>query len=611
VRHDVALSVNPMSTSSSPFLVRPAAAPHAPGFGRSYRVWAPRAKRVAVTIDGDRLDMTGRGDGWWTADRQMRDRELYAFLVDGEGPFPDPRSMFQPAGVHGRSQCVDHRLFEWSDAHWQPPPLASGIVYELHIGTFSEAGTFEGAMEKLPYLADLGVTHLELMPVCEFSGPRGWGYDGVDLFAPHHAYGRPDDLKRLVDACHARGLAVILDVVYNHVGPAGNYLGKFGPYFTHRYNTPWGDAVNLDDAGSDEVRRFFCDNALMWLRDYHFDGLRLDAVHALIDTSACHFLEQLSDEVDALEAVVGRHLVLIAESDLNDPRVIRGREAGGYGIDAQWSDDFHHALHALLTGERSGYYEDFGTLAHLATALQEGFVYADAHSPHRQRRHGRRLHGVPGWRLIVAAQNHDQVGNRAAGERLCDLVSIGRLKIAAALLLTSPFVPLLFQGEEWAASSPFQYFTAHEDETLGAQVSEGRRTEFATFGWDASSVPDPQSVETFERSRLRWNELSGPIHADLSSWYQALIALRQKGALRDGKYHEVRVTFDETRRHVIIRRGSIIVACNLAEIPTTIEVECSDRMLLVSEPDIRRDRCAIHLPAESIAILQALDGDDG
>ena len=540
----------------------------------------------------------------------MRDGELYAFVVDDDGPFPDPRSMFQPNGVHGWSQCVDHDRFAWTDAAWQPPPLSAGVLYELHIGTFTEAGTFEGAIERLSYLTDLGVTHLELMPICEFSGCRGWGYDGVDLFAPHHAYGGPDGLKRLVDACHARGLAVILDVVYNHFGPAGNYVGKFGPYFTHRYNTPWGDAVNLDDAGSNEVRRFFCDNALMWLRDYHLDGLRLDAVHALIDTSACHFLEQLSREVDALEAVLGRHLVLVAESDLNDPRVIRACEAGGHGLDAQWSDDFHHALHAVITGERSGYYEDFGTLSHLAKALQEGFVYDGAHSSHRQRTHGRQLHDAPGWRLVVAAQNHDQVGNRAMGERLSHLVSIRRLKIAAALLLTAPFVPLLFQGEEWGASSPFQYFTAHEDPELCNQVSEGRRKEFVAFGWESSSVPDPQSLQTFERSRLRWDELASPEHAEILTWYRALMAIRrQQPSLRDGKYRQVCVTFDERQGHLSIRRGAVLVACNLGEAAATFDVEGHPRVVLASEPGVRCQRGEIHLPPESIAVVEHLEGD--
>jgi maltooligosyltrehalose trehalohydrolase len=570
-----------------------------------YRVWAPRATNVVLALEGARVPMTRADDGWWTANREMSDGELYAYMVDERGPFPDPRSMHQPSGVHGWSQCVDHDRFEWTDARWQPPPFASGVAYELHIGTFTQAGTFDGAIAKLPYLADLGVTHLELMPVCEFSGSRGWGYDGVDLFAPHHAYGRPDDLKRLVDACHRHGLAVLVDVVYNHFGPDGNYVTQFGPYFTHRYNTPWGDAVNLDDAGSDEVRRFFCDNAAMWLRDYHFDGLRLDAVHALVDTSARHFLEQLSDEVDVLEAVVGRHLILVAESDSNDPRLVRAREAGGYGIDAQWSDDFHHALHGVITGERSGYYEDFGTYEHFAQAVRHGFVYAGAYSSHRRRIHGRQLDDIPGWRLVAAAQNHDQIGNRATGERLSHLVSPKRLKAAAALLLTAPFVPMLFQGEEWGASSPFQYFTAHEDEQLGCRVSEGRRKEFAAFGWEPSSVPDPQSPETFERSRLQWDELRLPEHADLQQWYRALLALRrQLPWLRDGNYRAVAVTVDEERQRLSTRRGEIFVTCNLGDSAATFEVDGPHRLLLASDPNVRCLRDAIYVPAESVAVCE-------
>jgi maltooligosyltrehalose trehalohydrolase len=542
-------------------------------------------------------------NGWWTADRQMRDGELYGYVVDDEGPFPDPRSMFQPFGVHGLSQSVDHRQFEWSDARWQAPPLAGAVLYELHIGTFSQAGTFEGAIERLTHLTDLGVTHVELMPVAEFSGDRGWGYDGVDLFAPHHGYGRPEDLKRLVDACHARGLAVILDVVYNHFGPAGNYLERFGPYFTDRYHTPWGEAVNLDDAGSDEVRRFFCDNALMWLRDYHFDGLRLDAVHALIDTSAIHFLEQLAGEVETLEAVQGRHLALIAESDLNDPRIIRPREAGGFGIDAQWNDDFHHALHALITRERSGYYEDFGSIAHFARALQHAFVYAGTASLHRRRVHGRPVHDIPGSRFVVAAQNHDQVGNRAIGERLSQLTSEGRVKIAAALLMSAPFVPMLFQGEEWGASTPFLYFTSHADAVLGAQVSEGRRKEFAAFGWDPSTIPDPQAVETFEQSRLQWDELKAAPHASILEWYRDLVALRRRcPSLRDGNYREVQVTFDEARALLTIRRGAIVIACNLGDEPAVMPLGGS-RVLLASDHAVRLHGDAACLPPESVAIV--------
>jgi maltooligosyltrehalose trehalohydrolase len=328
------------------------------------RVWAPKPAKLALEIGNQRLPMRPEKSGWWSIETELVAPGVdYAFVLDDGKPLPDPRSPSQPNGVHGRSRIIDHGSFRWSDVHWNPPPLPSAIVYELHIGTFTPAGTFEAAIERLSHLTGLGVTHVELMPVAEFSGDRGWGYDGVDLYAPHHAYGGPDGLKRLIDASHARGLAVILDVVYNHFGPSGNYLAQFGPYQTDHYRTPWGDAVNFDGRGSDEVRRFLCDNALMWLRDYHFDGLRLDAIHAIVDTSSVHFLEQLAAEVAALQAELSRHLTLVAESNLNDPRIVRPIEAGGYGIDAQWSDDFHHALHAWLTGERAGYYADFGSLA--------------------------------------------------------------------------------------------------------------------------------------------------------------------------------------------------------------------------------------------------------
>jgi maltooligosyltrehalose trehalohydrolase len=571
---------------------------------RAYHVWAPSADQVALVVDDERVPMTLGMNGWWTAERPMRAGERYGFLVNGDGPFPDPRSPSQPDGVHALSQCIDHAAFPWSDDGWQAVPLAAAVIYELHVGTFSEAGTFDGAIDKLPHLVALGITHVELMPVAEFSGTHGWGYDGVDLFAPHHAYGPPEDLKRLVNACHDYGLAVLLDVVYNHFGPAGNYLSRFGPYFTNRYQTPWGDAVNLDGAGSGEVRRFLCDNARAWLSDYHFDGLRLDAVHALIDTSATHIVEQLAAEVDTLEATLGRHLVLIAESDLNDPRVIRAREAGGYGIDAQWSDDFHHALHSVLTGEQSGYYEDFGTLAHLARAVEQGFVYAGTHSHHRQRIHGRPPQNVPGWRFVVAAQNHDQIGNRAAGERLSQLASPARLHVAAALLFCAPFVPMLFQGEEWGASSPFQYFTAHEDQELGALVSEGRRKEFAAFGWDPSGVPDPQAPETFERSRLRWQERADPPHAPLLEWYRALIALRRTcPALRDGNYQHTQVTYDEAHRHFVMRRAGIALACNLGDRPLTVKVSDGTQVRLASTADLRIEEGALILPPESVVVM--------
>ncbi|MEO7271528.1 MAG: malto-oligosyltrehalose trehalohydrolase, partial [Vicinamibacterales bacterium] len=551
-------------------------------------MWAPRASSLVLEVNGESVSMHGGPDGWWSADRQMRPGDLYGFVVNGSGPFPDPRSVRQPSGVHGLSEVIDHTSYAWSEMRWQAPPLSEGVIYELHLGTFSEAGTFLGAIDKLPHLASLGVTHVELMPIAEFPGDRGWGYDGVDLFAPHHGYGAPDDLKRLINACHAAGLAVLLDVVYNHLGPAGNYVSQFGPYFTPRHTTPWGDAINLDDEGSHEVRRFLCDNALMWLRDYRFDGLRLDAVHALKDGSEPHFLAQLSAEVEMLEAVTGGHYVLIAESDLNDPQVVRSRDASGFGLHAQWSDDFHHALHSAITGERSGYYLDFGRLDHLARAWQDGFVYAGQHSPHRGRPHGQPAGDVPGWRFVVGAQNHDQIGNRAMGERLAHLTSLGRLRVAAALVLTSPFVPLLFQGEEWGASTPFQYFTAHEDDELGRQVSEGRRREFAAFGWNPSTIPDPQSARPFMDSKLRWRELGDAPHAEMLEWHRALLALRrQHPSLRDGRFRDCQVTVDDDLGLLTIRRGSIVVACNLGDCPAAVRAGGGGELLLGSDPEVR------------------------
>jgi maltooligosyltrehalose trehalohydrolase len=402
----------------------------------------------------------------------------------------------------------------------------------------------------------------------------------------------------LVDACHARGLAVLLDVVYNHFGPDGNYLERFGPYFTQAYQTPWGPAVNLDHKDSHEVRRFFLDNAIQWLRDYHVDGLRLDAIHAYYDRSAVTFLENLSTEVDALEASLGRHLVLIAESDLNDPRVVTCREAGGLGIDAQWSDDFHHALHSVLTGETTGYYKDFGSLRHLAAALREGYVYAGSHSPSRGRVHGRHDPDLSGHRLLGFAQNHDQAGNRATGDRLGHLVSPGRQKIAAALVLTAPFVPMLFQGEEFGASSPFQYFTDYEDKSLGKSVSEGRRNEFAAFGWNPEHVPDPQDPATFERSKLRWEETQ----SELLAWYRKLIAFRRaQPSLTDGRLDRVEVAFDERAGWLVMQRGAVEIACNFAKDWQAIPV--TGKNVICSEPEWGMRPGLIELPADSVAIL--------
>ncbi len=397
--------------------------------------------------------------------------------------------------MHGPSWVVDHGAFAWTDAAWRGLYLPSAVLYELHIGTFTAAGTFDAAIERLDHLVALGVDGVELLPVAEFSGDRGWGYDGVDLYAPHHAYGGPDGLKRLVDACHARGLGVVFDVVYNHLGPEGNYLSQFGPYFTGRHSTNWGDAVNYDDADSGGVRAFVIDNALMWLRDYHGDGLRLDAVHAIEDHSAVHVVEELATAVAALAAVVRRPLFVVAESDLNDPRTVRPAVSGGWGVDGVWADEFHHALHVVLTGDRDGYYEDFGSLAQVARALQQAWVYTGDYSEHRRRVHGRPPEGLAGSRFIVFLQNHDQVGNRATGDRITTIGraarSPGRARVGAALTLLAPFVPLLFQGEEWAASAPFQYFTDHQDPGLGAAVSEGRRPRVRGLRVAAGRRPRP------------------------------------------------------------------------------------------------------------------------
>jgi maltooligosyltrehalose trehalohydrolase len=575
----------------------------------SFRVWAPNAKQIEAKIGSDLFGMTAGEGGWWFVEIPLEGAGIdYAFVLDRGNPLPDPRSPWQPNGIHGPSRTVDHAAFRWTDQHWRAGPLSSATFYELHVGTFTPQGTFTAATDKLDSLVDLGVTHIELMPIAEFSGNRGWGYDGVDLYAPHHVYGEPDDLKRLVDACHTRGLAVILDVVYNHVGPTGNYLARFGPYFIQHYATPWGQAINFDGADSDEVRRFFCDNALMWLKDYHFDGLRVDAVHAIFDISAVHFLEQLACEVTELQAQTGRHLALIAESDLNDPRVVRPREIGGYGIHAQWSDDFHHALHCVLTGERAGYYRDFGSLTDLAKALQRVFVYDGRFSAFRRRRHGRAPSGLSGHSFLGYLQTHDQIGNRAKGERSSHLMNVGRLKIAATLVLTAPFIPMLFQGEEWGATSPFLYFTDHEDPELGRSVTEGRQREFTVFGWNPQEIPDPQAVETFERSKLNWSERDEEPHAGLWEWHRRLIELRREiPALSNGRLNQVRVRFDASAKWFVVKRGAVVIACNLSQRKQRVpaEIEPGSRLLLASDDKIQLIQDTVELPPDSVVILSA------
>lgn len=570
------------------------------------RVWAPNATTVRLQLANESIEMSRRSNGWWTAPHQLRHGECYSFDVDEKKGLPDPRSPWQPEGVHGHSCYVDHSLFQWTDNHWQQRPLSAAIIYELHIGTFTPAGTFDGAIEKLDHLVELGITHVEIMPVAAFQGDRGWGYDGVALYAPHQAYGGPDGVKRFVNGCHERGLAVILDVVYNHLGPSGNYLPQFGPYFSDRHATPWGSALNFDGSDSDEVRRFFCDNALMWLRDYHIDGLRLDAVHAIVDTSAIPFLEQLAAEVEDLKAHLGRHLCLIAESDLNDPRVIRAPEVGGFGIDAQWSDDIHHALHSILTGEREGYYEDFGSLEDLAVSMYRPFVYAGRHSPYRRRTHGRPPMGLNGHQFVAYMQNHDQLGNRARGERLCQLAGIERAKIGAALILVSPYIPMLFQGEEFAASSPFLYFVGFEDEPELAQaVAKGRCQEFASFGWRPEDIPDPTDRATFEEAKLKWEELTKEDHASMFAWHKALIELRRGlSALTTGRLELTHSDFNSDEQWLEVRRGPIQILCNFSTETRVLTLNRERRTLvLASKEDCRIEGNDVHLPGESVAII--------
>ncbi|MFW6155386.1 MAG: malto-oligosyltrehalose trehalohydrolase [Planctomycetota bacterium] len=570
-------------------------------------VWAPECDSVDAEIGDASHPLAPVGGGWWAAEVPGSVREHgYLFRLDGAAGVPDPRSPWQPWGVHGPSHPLDHSAFLWHDDHWQPPPLSAAVIYELHVGTFTPAGTFEAVIDTLDTLVDLGVTHVELMPVVEFAGDRGWGYDGVALFAPHHAYGGPSGLKYLVDACHRAGLGVILDVVYNHLGPEGAYTPKAGPYLTDHYRTNWGDAFNFDGPGSHEVRRFVIDNAVMWLRDYHIDGLRLDGTHAIYDQSATHILEALAERVERLEAELGRHFVLIAESDLNDARLVRSREAGGYGLDGVWADDVHHALHAVLTGEQRGYYRDFGALADLAKAYEQAFVYDGQFSPERRRLHGRPTTGLPGGRFVVCLQNHDQVGNRAAGDRIGRQTGDEMQMIGAAVLLFSPFVPLLFAGEEWAASSPFQYFTSVEDDDLGRTIVEGRRREFAAFGWDPGDVPDPQDPATFARSKLQWAERPEGPHGRMLDWYRRLIRLRHATpALRDGDRGAVRTTWDERARWIELRRGDLTLIANLADhdLDRPLPDDLADAaVLLASKDECRLRDGAAHLPGRSVAL---------
>jgi len=579
-----------------------------------FEVWAPLAKSVSVQVSGNAIPMSGPdSQGWWRVKVDSATPGTdYGYLIDDDPtPYPDPRSQWQPNGVHALSRVYNQSTYQWNDHHFQQAPLASAIIYELHIGTFTPEGTLDSAIARLDHLVELGITHVELMPVNAFSGNQGWGYDGVDLFAVHEPYGGPDALKRFVDAAHQRGLAVLLDVVYNHFGPVGNYTGKFGPYLTDAHRTPWGSAVNLEEAGSHQVRRFFCDNALMWMRDYHIDGLRLDAVHAFVDRSAIHLLEQLSAETETLAAMIARRKVLIVESDLNDPQFVMPRFGGGLGMDAQWNDDFHHALFTVLVNEDlGGYYCDFNSFEYLAKSLKETFVYDGMYSQYRNRHHGRPVGNLSQHRFIGFIQNHDQVGNRAVGDRLCEAVGVNRAKIAAALVLLAPFTPLLFMGEEWGASTPFQYFADHEDKELARLVSEGRRREFAAFGWDPAKIPDPEKPETFQHSKLNWDELSQSMHAEMLAWYRDLIRLRRcTPSLNNGEPGNTSASFNEKERWLCMRRGSVVVACNFSDEERSTPGYPQMNLLLASRDGVRLQEKSVKLPPASVAIISLPEPD--
>jgi malto-oligosyltrehalose trehalohydrolase len=574
-----------------------------------FQVWAPAADAVEVVTDSGSYPMAPRGGDWWAADLPGAGPGTdYSFRLDGGDLLADPRSAWQPQGVRGPSRRYDHEQFAWTDAGWRGVPLPGAVVYELHVGTFTTEGTFDAAIGRLDHLADLGVGLVELMPVAAFPGQRGWGYDGIGLWAVHQPYGGPDGLKRLVDACHARGLGVLLDVVYNHVG-IGNRLGDFGPYFTEAHSTPWGPAVNLDQPGSDEVRAFIIGNALMWLRDYHIDGLRLDAVHALADHRALPLLEELAADTDALAARLGRELVLIAESDLNDPRLVTAREAGGTGLAAQWSDDFHHALHSALTGEQQGYYADFGSLAVLAQTLTRVFRHDGSWSSFRGRSHGRPVDRLrtPAHRFLGYLQDHDQVGNRATGDRIADLVPDGLLRVGAGLVLTAPFTPMLFMGEEWGADTPFQYFTNHEEAWLADAVREGRRSEFAAHGWSAAEVPDPEDPQTFARSRLDWTQPGSEPHAGLLAWYRELIALRRaRPELTDPRLDQVQVSYDEDARWLVVARGRLLVVASLGGVPLLVPLpEPPTAILAASRPGVTLTDTGVTMPGAALAVLES------
>ncbi|MEX2621477.1 MAG: malto-oligosyltrehalose trehalohydrolase [Egibacteraceae bacterium] len=589
----------------------------------TFRLWAPHAERVALLTGGHEIAMAG-AQGWFAARAEAAHGHDYRFRLDGGAPRPDPAARWLPHGVHEAARVLDPRRFAWTDAGWRAPPVSAAVVYELHIGTFTAAGTFDAAIPRLPALAALGATHVEVMPVNAFNGERGWGYDGVAWWAVHEPYGGPAGFARFVDAAHGAGLAVTLDVVFNHLGPSGNYLPEFGPYLTDHYATPWGDALNLDGPHSDPVRAFILECARSWLLDYHVDALRLDAVHGLVDTSAVHILAELAATAEAVEVATGRPRQLIAESDRCDPATVRPPEAGGMGMHAQWSDDLHHAIHTAVTGEREGYYIDYAGLPDVAQAYRRGFLFDGRYSQYRQRTVGAPLGDVPGHRLVTCVQNHDQVGNRAAGERLTTLVEPALVRVAILLLCASPTTPMLFMGEEYGETRPFQYFTSHPEPELAAAVRTGRAEEFTAFAaFSGVDVPDPQDPATRDASVLDWSAAETPEGASRRALWAELLRLRREHpALGNGRRDLVEVAGAPNAHQLSLRRGDprgapVLLAANLSASPARIAAPPGRWPLLVSTDapryggaggEVSAGDGVLTLPPHSAALWAGPDG---
>lgn len=564
------------------------------------RLWAPLATSAEAVVDGKRVPMRRDGEQHWLID--LPAGTDYLLAIDGGEPRPDPRSAWQPEGVHGVSRVFDTAAHTWTDGDFAGAEVLGSVIYELHVGTFTEQGTLDAAIDRLDHLVSLGVGTVELMPVAPFPGERGWGYDGVSIYAVHEAYGGPAALQRFVDAAHGEGLAVCLDVVYNHFGPDGNYAPTFAPYFTSRHATPWGDAINLDDEHAAGVRDFICDNAIRWLREFHIDALRLDAVHALVDDSEVHILAELADRVEVLEVELGRTLTLIAESDLNQPSMVLPRSEGGLGMDAQWADDVHHALHAYLTDETFGYYVDFGPGTVLKQAIEQVFVHDGGWSTFREQEWGAPVpEGLDRRRFVTFTQNHDQVGNRGLGDRPDAKLPTGAVAGGAALLLLSGFTPLLFQGQEWGTRRPFLFFSDHGPD-LGAAITSGRLAEFSSHDWEAIygpglEVPDPQAPSSLEQSRLDWLEVDDPDHARLLDWHRQLIALRGD-LLADGAFRMQADFGDDWFRMV---HGPVTVIINPGARP--VQVNESRTNLVAAWGEVAVVEGSVRMPGHTVAIL--------